>query len=865
MLEHKKIQNLSDYFVELNSRREKGVYFYRINGYSEEVGEFIKKYYDTARRTGVVIEGKIPNPDEGNLAYYNEIMGMDFQMSMDFIHVSLRKWLPRMNEFQRQNVAASIYDSLDSLRKAGKTENMLRNAYIKFMCWLYYKFERIVNQLGENHIPKILYEGQISNYELMLISILSNAGCDVVLLQYAGDQGYLKTDPGSVLSDSLQMEGLQPFPQGYCVKKVRDEIQNELNNERLYGIRPSLTNCTNAWIKGNGLDDIRESILLRGNDSRFFYNCFCRINGAEDKLTYANELFRLQQELRNSKRNTVIVSKEIPRPTPQEISEIKRSNYTSGDQMLLGLACNIQYGANPELQRILHKTFVDVMLAESQKEGENLNRLTNRAVYLLCWMRRYLPKLFINWKSPEIGCFIYLGGCRNENEALFMSFLGRLPLDVLILCPDLNIRCCLEDKLLYEVNYPESLAITEYPEESSQVKIGTAAYHAERELDTLMYQDSGIYRNQQYVKANVINLQTMYEEIKLLWDQELKYRPNFSTVNGVVNIPVIFSKISGVKDGSVSQYWESIAALITEDTVVVKSAPCIEPTASGPMKAFAVEFYKNGKLLRNKIKNHPRYPYHLLREEMQEFILDKLQLLIERKLIKGIGENGTEYTVIAQILDLPKEILRLIQKFDFTKKNPKLLRQVLFAEKLDAVIHHFFIIFCGDSGCKPVCIVTCIIFFKCICITSITEFNVVCCIVCVWCKIEICKFSGVCIITFEFIQTTCLFYSYIMVCMREEFFFIFVIAFDGLCVTIKFYSCHILCESAKVCSAAIFISFYCFFTVNFTCYHRFQFLISCFCIVFSYNFFAVINPGLCIIVCKDYRPEFLIGTCQVFQ
>ena len=339
-------------------------------------------------------------------AYYNEIMGMDFQMSMDFIHVSLRKWLPRMNEFQRQNVAASIYDSLDSLRKAGKTENMLRNAYIKFMCWLYYKFERIVNQLGENHIPKILYEGQISNYELMLISILSNAGCDVVLLQYAGDQGYLKTDPGSVLSDSLQMEDLQPFPQGYCVKKVRDEIQNELNNERLYGIRPSLTNCTNAWIKGNGLDDIRESILLRGNDSRFFYNCFCRINGAEDKLTYANELFRLQQELRNSKRNTVIVSKEIPRPTPQEISEIKRSNYTSEDQMLLGLACNIQYGANPELQRILHKTFVDVMLAESQKEGENLNRLTNRAVYLLCWMRRYLPKLFINWKSPGIGWFI---------------------------------------------------------------------------------------------------------------------------------------------------------------------------------------------------------------------------------------------------------------------------------------------------------------------------------------------------------------------------------------------------------------------------------------------------------------------------
>ena len=129
-------------------------------------------------------------------------MGMNFQMSMEFISTSLKKWLPRMNDFQRQNVSASIYDSLDTMRKAGKTENMLKNAYIKFLCWLYYKFERIVNQLGENNIPKILYEGNVSNYELMLISILSNAGCDVVMLQYQGDLGYLKVDPNSVLSDN---------------------------------------------------------------------------------------------------------------------------------------------------------------------------------------------------------------------------------------------------------------------------------------------------------------------------------------------------------------------------------------------------------------------------------------------------------------------------------------------------------------------------------------------------------------------------------------------------------------------------------------------------------------------------------------
>lgn len=673
MLEHKKIQNLNDYFVELDKRPQKGVYFYRINSYSSEIGEFIKKYYDAARRTGVVIEGKIPNPDEKNLAFYNEMMGNDFQMSERFISSHLKKWLSRMNDFQRQNVAGSIYNSLYTMHKEGKTENMLKNAYIKFMCWLYYKFERIVNQLGENNIPKILYEGDISHYELMLISILSGAGCDVVLLQYNGDEGYLKVDPESKLSYNLEFSKGTPFPAGYSLKSVREEIQNDMNNERLYGIPAKVTNCTNAWIRGKAFEDILESPVLRGTDERFFYNLFCRINGVEDRLTYVNDLFKLQQELKNSKRMLVIVNGEIPRPTPEEIAGIKRDNYTKLDQLILNLSVNIQYTANIELQRIMHKAFVDIMLAESKKDNENIHKLTNKAVYLICWMKRYMPELFANWKVPQIGCFIYMGGCKDSNEALFLSFLAKLPIDVLILCPNLNVKCCLEDKFLYEENYPESLSVDKYPEDSSHVRMGTMAYHAERDLDSIMYQDSGMYRNRQYGKANSISLQTMYEEIKILWDQELKYRPGFSTVDSVVNIPVIFSKISGVKDGLVIKYWESVRELITPETFVIKKAPFINPTDENPMKEHVAEFYKNGRLQIEKIKNHPKYTYGILRDDIQDLIFEKLRNLIEQKLIKNTGVNGTEYVIIAQVLNLPKEIIRLIQNFDFTKKNPKLI------------------------------------------------------------------------------------------------------------------------------------------------------------------------------------------------
>jgi hypothetical protein len=673
MFEKKELTNLEDYFLDFKERPNQGVYFYRVNGYNEEIKAFILKYYEAARLSGVIIEGKIPNPDEKNLAYYEEMMGMNFRLDEKFIFDALYKWLPRMNDYQRSNVTSSFYKMLDSMRQEGKNENMLKNAYIKCMCWLYYKFERIVNQLGENKIPKILYEGDISNYELKILSILSNAGCDIVLLQYHGDSNYQKLDAKNQISNSLVVRGATEFPKDFSVKSLRKEVEEQKNLQRLYGKLPRIANCTNAWASGKGLEDIKTSISLRGEDKRFYYNCFCRIYGVEDKLTYLNELYQFQLEIKNSGRLMVIVENEIPKPTPEEINSIPRQNYRNVEQMLQHLSQNIKDFLNIELQILLKKVFLDIMLEESKNLDGNINRLMNKAVYLLCWLRRYQSRLFIKWKMPEVSCFIHLGGCQNENEALFLKFLSRLPVDVLILVPDLNTSCCLDDSLLYEIHYNNSLKVAHFPRENASLHMGTTAYHAERELDTLMYQNSGIYRNQQYAKAVSVNLLTMYEEIAILWDQEVKYRPNFSVVDEVVNIPVIFSKVSGVKNGQVADYWADIKKLITEDTFVIKSAPFIRSTDFNPFKGRCVEFFKNGKLQKTRMKSHPGYPYGFLREDVQNHLLDCLEKLIDERLIKGTFENGMEYTIIATILHLDKEIIRLIQKFDFTKKNPKLI------------------------------------------------------------------------------------------------------------------------------------------------------------------------------------------------
>lgn len=741
LFKHIKIQSLDDFFVPLSGRSEKGIYFYRFNKTSDTIDEFIYKYYNAARKSGVVIDGKIGNPTESNLSYYQEIMGMDFQMSMGFISDALKKWLPRMRAIQRENIAGAIYDVLDGLRRSGKNENMLKNAYIKFMCWLYYKFEGVVEQMNGENIPKIFFVGDIVGYEFMLINILADAGCDVVFVQPHGDVSYLKVDEN--LEKSFEYVGengateqniVREFAADFSIKsiKVQSTEADNINSmadrggsQAKMSYKVSTRNCTNVWIEGNGLDDFLQPAGVRkdrfrklyenkrntekvnnvenaqnlhnirniennlGNGmfsadnaqgyvtdkDKIFFNCYVRINGVWDKLTYENELYQFYLSLKAMKRNVVVISELIPKPDVDEIAKIRRGNYHDVFQLVKGLELNINFTENPIVSEFLINSFEETVYGEADRlgTGANINKILNKAVYLLCFINRYQTQLFKNFSYDNIPCFIYMGGCNDENEAMFMHFLARTPIDVLILCPNRAERCRLEDNILYDINYEEQLAINKFPIQNSGLHIGTAAYHAERELDTLMYNDDTIFRDKQYDKARTVSLQTMDSEIKILWETEIKYRPGFSTVDGSVNIPVIFSKFSGVKDGNVREYMIMLKKLMTPETVVVDKVPNILSTDANPIKEYATEFFKNGRLHRDKIKKSRAYRYGFLRDEMQDYILDKLEFLIAQKYIKGTFENGTEYTIVSVALNLPKEVTRLLQAFDFTKKNPKLL------------------------------------------------------------------------------------------------------------------------------------------------------------------------------------------------
>ncbi len=668
-----RIEKLHDYFSACSRRREQAVFFYRVAGYSGEVAAFLTQYDQAARTNGVVIEGRIPNPDPKQLDYLAEMMGSDFQLDAGFLTQKLTRWLPRLTGTQREAVVTAMTATLQDLQAHGKNENMLRNAYIKYMCWLYYKFERILGRLGGDELPKILYDGTVSSYELQLLVILARAGADIVLLERAGDAGYLRCDPTSQYARLYQAPGLTPFPADFSLRQLREQGRQQAERQKLYGAPAGIAPCTNAWMKTPDGKEILTAVRARGDDPKLFYNAFVVQYGVEDKLLFPSDMVAFYQQLKREGRKVCLENGRLPPPTPEEIAAVRRRNHQTAEQLAADLAANLQYPNNQQLQTLMRQAFLDVVLEEDKTVGGNLNRLLNKAVYLVAWMKRYQKDLFQNWQAPEVGVFILFGACSGDNEALFLRLLAKLPVDVLVLLPDLNAPCVLQDPALLDLHKEHSLPMTDFPVEPSQMRVRTAAYQAEREMDSILYQNTGLYRAKQHQKAEAVTLQTMYEEIGLLWDQELKYRPGFAAEGDTVTVPVLLEKICGIKDGPILPYWLEIKKLVTPETTLVTKLPWQTGLEANPMKPYATQFLRQGRLQREKIKQHKDYPYGILRPEIQDYLLDKLQVLLDEKLIAGTYQNGTEYTIVSTILGLPKDLLRRIQNFDFTKKNPKLI------------------------------------------------------------------------------------------------------------------------------------------------------------------------------------------------
>ena len=376
-------------FLPISKRKQRGTFFLRITQYSDEIAEWLWKYHEAARQKGVILENQIQNPDERQLNYYMETMGTAFSSESALIRLALQKWMPRMSESVRIEFSEALCAQLQELRRQGKSEGIQKNVYIKLMCWLYYKFERLMPYLGQDDAPKILYESSsITNHELILLRLLMSMGTDIVLLETLSDEAYKRLDAVSACSQLLSVPGGKPFPVDFSLKKFRKEHMHPcvqmppFSQDRAPSSRPAVipgsnvgstidvekrlvipskAPCTNAWMKKADWQEVRTPPNMRGTDTALFYNAFLRVNGAQDKLTYVNELYQFYQQMQTEGRKVCILDGALPIPSPDEIQKIRRRNYRSAEEMTLDLIGNIPAAASVDLQRMMQLAFARTM------------------------------------------------------------------------------------------------------------------------------------------------------------------------------------------------------------------------------------------------------------------------------------------------------------------------------------------------------------------------------------------------------------------------------------------------------------------------------------------------------------------------
>jgi len=322
------------------------------------------------------------------------------------------------------------------------------------------------------------------------------------------------------------------------------------------------------------------------------------------------------------------------------------------------------------------------------KEEKNLNlsKVKNFSLKLLSWVYDFVPTLVKNFHfqdttseeiiNPKI---IYYGDIK-KHELLFLIFLSNLGCDILYV----NSEC---DRVLeltgdsdayskcFELPYKADLK--EFPKEEVLTRQETVAVKASRELSNSLYTDAdGFYRPWQFeeYKTQPATLKTTFYELKLLWDEPSSLRTGFRVENNTVYIPNLFAKVSGVPS-DLTLYWKDLFHFKASDnTLLIPEIPFTKVTYSkADLYSLAFVLDNSGFVDSQKLLAHCCYKFSHLKTSLQHIIIEKINYLMKTDMLKKTIDKDFKLKILMTILNTDKNILQLIQQYDYPTKVPKLV------------------------------------------------------------------------------------------------------------------------------------------------------------------------------------------------
>jgi hypothetical protein len=581
-----------------------------------------------------------------------------------------------------------------------------KNLIIKLMLWANVHVPKLFSSRTENCVPKVVYYGSIKKHEVYYLIMLSQIGCDVLYINSENEGEYLKVDKNGAFAKLKELPIKGPlvfeFKEVQVVKEEKPLVPTKIISNSGEQKVPETKDNAMIILKEaiNIFEDITFPLSKRIGYVGlpcpvlpiYFYRCIgIPGEGTSSEDEYYNMIFSLDKKLINLGSGYVKFINQIPMPMNNEIEEvidrlksIFSGNINDKNLLVKNIAkTNVLVGQKePLINKIVNTALERVLNLYLNKEPSiNIGRFQNFIYKLIVWLNRYYKVLFVNKSFNESPKVLHFGDIK-AHEVYFLILLSNIGCDVLYLTTEEQ-----KDKPFVEIDprsevssftiYEKTLPMRDFPEKEIVIRKSTTAFNASREIDNILYnQDVGLFRPWQFEDYTIrpITLKTTYDELKLLWREESKIRPEFKVDNGTVYVPNLFAKISGTPE-NLEQYFADFKHFAkSPNTFEVTTVPFTKIAfTKQEMYSLAFLLDKNGFINKEGLQTSNYYKFSYLRTSLQNLLVEKINELLKANCFIKPIDNNFKLLIIMTIITLDEGILKLIETFDYPTSVPKLV------------------------------------------------------------------------------------------------------------------------------------------------------------------------------------------------
>ena len=420
-----------------------------------------------------------------------------------------------------------------------------------------------------------------------------------------------------------------------------------------------------------------------------FKPCYTAYIGVEDQNEYNNILATLVDKAKQDTRHTLVFDNTIPfEPDFEFMGQIKNElqyidvTHFKADDIIMF----------PEpINQVFLQALQDIVLQALQKEAFPNDSVRNNFITKLLLHVYHHVKPLEQASVENTNKCIYYGNLERHN-AYFLLLLSKMNWDVLYInplkAPDEIALIQMDLHQNHQILPIESLT-KRANEGTVYQQFNSVTLGFEQEMEQELFTDSGFFRPWQFRNGTTKNLffNSTLIDLENNWNEEARMRQGFAVHQKTVSVPNFFYEIEGEYHDT-NKYKELVQKTVKAKQVYV---------SKGLIQDFLDVTIDHNQLLQltfcqlndgsfdpEQIKTLPFYKYSPFNDDTENFILNKInETLKDPQLYIQPPTNKTDQLeFVGACLQLNKQILRLIDSFDFPFAIPKI---IIFLDKEDSL------------------------------------------------------------------------------------------------------------------------------------------------------------------------------------